>query len=195
MSMIYTIQQATDGTIDALLDNPRLVTSFISGEKPPPPKRPGFIARLFGAPTAAHEETAVEPIQFETGDDICLDKAWHGLHYLLTQSDWEGDPPEAFLLNWGTEIGTIDVGYGPARAFRATETNEIHKCLAQLDTQTLRVRFNPSKMMELDIYPTIWDRDPNEDDTLGYVMDAFERLRVFVGKTCQLKYGMVAHLG
>ena len=196
MSMIYTIQQASDATIDALLTNPALITSFLGVGKPPPPKRPGFFARLFGARDTTCQRRAVEPVHFEIGDDECdLDKAWHGLHYLLSGSDWEGDPPQAFLLNWGTEIGTIDVGYGPARAYTASQTKQVHECLRQLDAKTLRARFDSAKMMELDIYPTIWDRPPEEDDTLGYLMEAYEGLKSFVARTGTRNYGMVSHLG
>ena len=80
-------------------------------------------------------------------------------------------------------------------AYRALQTKEIHRFLGQLDEQTLRARFDPPKMMELEIYPTIWDRDPAEDDTLGYVMAAFVQLKEFVAKTQQRYYGMVSYLG
>lgn len=35
--------------------------------------------------------------------------------------------------------------------------------------EDLRKRFLPTQMIEHDIYPTIWNRDPEQDDTLVYL--------------------------
>lgn len=42
-----------------------------------------------------------------------MDKAWHGIHYLLTGTAWEGDPPLNFLVTGGREVGTEEIGIGP----------------------------------------------------------------------------------
>jgi hypothetical protein len=196
MSMIYVMQQASDATIRALLETPSLIYSFIGREQPTAAKTVGLLARLFGARRQSPVITSTNTMEFETGPNVGdLDKAWHGLHYLLTETDWEGEPPESFLLDWGTEIGTVDLGYGPARAFTAQQTNDIGRCLNQLEPQTLRARFNPARMMELEIYPMIWDRDPAKDDTLLYLMQAFDHLKDFVSNTNRQNFGIVAHLG
>src|SRR5687768_15824950 len=31
-------------------------------------------------------------------DELDLDKAWHGLHFLFTGTEWEGDEPACFLV-------------------------------------------------------------------------------------------------
>jgi hypothetical protein len=59
----------------------------------------------------------------------------------------------------------------------AGETRELAAALARLDDQSLRMRFAPADMMKLEIYPEIWDRDPAEDDTLGYLMEYLSELR------------------
>jgi hypothetical protein len=71
----------------------------------------------------------VEDFLYESGepspdeeDDV--DKAWQGLHFLLTGSAWNGEPPLNFLVSGGREIGDVDVGYGPARGFTSTEVAE-----------------------------------------------------------------------
>ena len=43
----------------------------------------------------------------------------------------------------------------------------------EIDEPEFRRRFVPAAMMKADIYPAIWDRDPAEDDTLGYLCDYF----------------------
>ena len=196
MSMIYILQDAPDNTIETLLANPDLISTFIGGPQPKPANSPGFFARLLGVRQADVEQEEVNPIELETGDEHCdLDKAWHGIHFLLSGSDWQGEPPAAFLLNWGTEVGDIDVGYGPARAFNSSQVKEINDYLSDITEEHLKERFNPQKMMEEQIYPTIWDHDPAEDDTFGYLMVFFGELKQFISNTAACGKGMVVYLG
>src|SRR5262249_14637966 len=111
------------------------------------------------------------------GEVVDLDKAWHGIHYLLTGTAWEGDPPLNFLVKGGREIGDDEIGLGPPRSLTSRETREIASALAALRDDELRARFAPGEMMQLEIYPEIWDRDPAEEDTLGYLMEYLGQLR------------------
>ena len=120
-----------------------------------------------------------------------LDKAWHGIHFLLTGSAWEGDPPLNFLVAGGTEVGDIDVGYGPARVFRSSEVAEIHKALDGLQEHDLRNRYKPDVMIENDIYPSIWDRDPDEDGALDYLLEYFFELKSFISAAASKRLGIV----
>jgi hypothetical protein len=42
--------------------------------------------------------------------DLDVDKAWHGIHYLLTGTAWEGDPPLDFIVKGGSQVGDVDDG-------------------------------------------------------------------------------------
>jgi len=115
--------------------------------------------------------------------DLDIDKAWHGIHFLLTGTAWEGDGPLAFVVNGGTPIGDEDghdVGYGPARGFTSGEVREIAEALAGIDSKDLDGRFDPAAMTKAEVYPSIWDRAPEEDDTLGYLREHYVVLRSFV---------------
>ena len=50
------------------------------------------------------------------GHSVSLDKAWHGLHYLLCGALEPAPGPLGQAVFGGTEIGE-DPGYGPARYF------------------------------------------------------------------------------
>jgi len=193
--MVYLMHQATQSTLDALHADPELIIRFLGGPVPAAaPRRPGFFARLFGAPVPSRSTPPTPSFQFPSGLEVCgLDKAWHGLHYLLSGSDWEGDGPEAFLLNGGTEIGEVDVGYGPARSFTPDEIVQIHDCLSRIAPETLRVRFDPAKMTELELYPNVWDRDPEAE--LESLLNSYEDLRQFVERTADSRLGLVVYLG
>jgi hypothetical protein len=100
------------------------------------------------------------------GEDLDLDKAWHGLHYILTGTAWGGDTPLNSLLLGGEQIGDEeehDVGYGPARVLMPTQVAAFAQALDAVTSVEVSKRFNPSEMEKLDIYPNVWDR---KDETL-----------------------------
>jgi len=196
MSMILGLDTLSDASIDRVLETPALIWRVVEPDDPDvlaealrgPGKR-GFFARLFGKkpPEPAPELELTEGEMVGTD----LDKAWHGIHFLLTASAWEGDPPLNFLVSGGTEVGDVDVGYGPARVFRSSEVAEIHKALGEVQEDDLRARFQPEAMMKEDIYPRIWDRDPEDDDPLGYLLEYFAILKKFVGHAAGKGLGLV----
>jgi hypothetical protein len=49
-------------------------------------------------------------------------------------------------------------------------------------------------MRKEQIYPDIWDRDPREDDTLGYLLEYFDILKSFVRQTTGAGKGMLVYL-
>jgi hypothetical protein len=67
----------------------------------------------------------------EPPDSIDLDKAWHGIHYLLTGTAEGGDGPEALAILGGEEFGP-DVGYGPARFLLPGDVKAVSDALARL---------------------------------------------------------------
>jgi hypothetical protein len=123
-----------------------------------------------------------------------LDKAWHALHYLLTKSQWDGDPPLNFLVSGGTPVGDVDVGYGPARVLSAEEVAVLHEVLKPVSRDYLRSRFDAKDMMEKQIYPEIWDRDAAEDDTVAYCLDYFDELKNFITSAADSKLGLTVRV-
>jgi hypothetical protein len=130
----------------------------------------------------------------EEQDEIDLDKAWHGIHYLLTGSAWEGAEPLCYLVSGGETIGDVDVGYGPARALTSKQVVDFDAALSTITADELRRRFNPQAMSKAEIYPDIWERDPQEDDALAYLIEYFEDLKSFVEKTRAAGKGMIIYL-
>ncbi len=199
MSMICVLKQASDDSIDRLLADPELIIRFLHGDEAlfETNASSGFFARLFGTKKPIPPPvTEPVPSPFESDmKEIDLDKSWHGIHFLLTGSDWEGNFPEGFLLKGGATIGEIDVGYGPARAYTAQQTVEINRALTKLDADSLQQRFQPAEMMRQLIYPEIWDCDPEEDDTLGYLLAYFEDLKQFLAETAERGFGMIVYIG
>lgn len=86
-------------------------------------------------------------------ETIELDKAWHGIHFLLTGSVWEGEEPLCYLVRGGVELGKEDFGYGPAPLLNPDQIADWAKALSTISTDELRKRFNPEAMMKAKIYP------------------------------------------
>lgn len=108
---------------------------------------------------------------------VDVDKAWHGIHYLLTGVAWGGPEPLAWAVLGGEELGP-DVGYGPARFLTPSQVQEISTALSRISKEWLASRFNPADMQQQQIYPeTIWARDSSE--ALDYLLEYFQILRNF----------------
>ena len=169
MSMIGNFALAPASRIEALLDDPESVQEYLY-------------------PDEAADEDPDPSVHLD------VDKAWHGLHYLFTGTAWEGDAPLNFIVSGGEEIGDVDLGYGPGRAFTPAEVKRIDAALQKLDPDELRRRFNPAQMKELKIYPDIWDRPPEQDDTLGYLLEYFGKLKPFIHKGAQDGLGLLVYV-
>lgn len=207
MSMILGLNTLRDENLARVLADPPLVWKVIAPDEPEmyetarvgSSKPTGsFFKRLFGGGTReGGPRDKNDPDLVLTDDEVGdtdLDKAWHGIHFMLTQTAWEGEAPLNFLLHGGTEIGEIDVGYGPARGLTSAEVRTVAEALRNIDESFMRARFDPALMMELEIYPTIWDRDPDEDDAFGYCMEYFIVLKDFVISASERGTGLIISL-
>ena len=111
----------------------------------------------------------------ERDGTVDVDKAWHGVHFLLTGEAWGGEPPLADAVLGGTEIGD-DNGYGPARYLTAEEVRAVAAVLADLPPAAFRARFDAAELVRHEIYPDIWKE---LDDAVGYVAAGYETIRDF----------------
>lgn len=123
--------------------------------------------------------SAVEASLSQRTSSVHLEKAWHGLHYLLTGSASEGDLPLAFLLQGGEEIGEDD-GYGPPRLFSHEQVRELDAALSPISDDELWNRFDPAQMSAEGVYPSCWD-EPEEELRKEYLF-YFHEIKKIVQK-------------
>jgi hypothetical protein len=202
MSMCLGLVTLSDENIARMLADPPLVWLVIAPDDPAPyeearksaQRKPSLLGRILGARPFAGGEPATLVLAEDELMATDLDKAWHGIHYLLTRTAWEGSPPLNLLVAGGTPVGAIDVGYGPARALRSSEIVEAHHALGRISDDELKGRFAPEAMLKAEIYPEIWDRDPAEDDTLDYLMEYVGTLRAFLRDAVEEGRGAVVYL-
>ena len=111
---------------------------------------------------------------------LSLEKAWHGLHYLLTGDPWGGNGTRGFMLTGGTEQGD-DLGYGPARYFDPEEVREISDELNGITEGELWSNFDARQMTSSGVYPNIWGEPV--DDLQEEYFDYFQMLKEFLAQT------------
>lgn len=129
-----------------------------------------MMARAGGGGTAGQSGGASS-----RGASVSLDKAWHGVHYLLCGATEPNGTVIGNTILGGTEIGDDFSGYGEARYFDAAECSAI---LAELNRPTLEAemtrRYDTAQMTRLKIYPNGWS-----GPDLQWLMDEFHKLRSF----------------
>ena len=144
---------------------------------------------IFFAPVSAakleqlrRDPDAIEAFLYPDDDDepeggIDVDKAWHGLHYLLTGTSDGGEPPLSLAILGGEEFGE-DLGMGPPRFLTPDQVREVAAALEAMSEDELRQRYDPQDMQDKQIYPDIiWVRDG--DEALDYLMGNFGPLVEF----------------
>jgi hypothetical protein len=106
------------------------------------------------------------------GASISLEKAWHGVHYLLCGQAVPGAGLASQAVMGGTDVGE-DLGYGPARYFDAPTVVAIAHELTQPNLEAeMKARWDPDQMTALGIYPAVFEPDDEQ-----WLMDAFRQLR------------------
>jgi len=110
---------------------------------------------------------------------LSLDKAWHGVHYLLTGEVEQADTPIGQAVLGGVEVGDDFSGYGPARLLDVTQTAAVADALAHPEVEPdARARFDAQRMTELRIYPFGWDAE-----SLEWLLSSLADLRRFYSDT------------
>lgn len=156
-----------------------------------------MIGHFLAVPQAELDALRDDPQQVEEAlfsthedDDVAVEKAWHGIHFLLTGEVASGPWPLANVVFGRTPIGDEDLGYGPAMATDAADVPAIAAALAALADDELRARFDPDAMDE--IYPNIWDEG---DEALEYLMHHLQHVRAFYRDAAAQGKAVITWLG
>lgn len=191
MGLVMVLRRVTPQEIDGTLKYPKEIHWFLFGE----PLRISFFQKLLGKPAPQPHLTHTPPTE-ET--EIDLDKAWHGIYYLLTGKADKGEAPACYLQEGGVEIGKDYhdyVGAGPARTLSAQQTQAFHQHLSSLSEDMLRARYSKEAMKQFKIYPERFFESVEETEALAYLMEHFSNLKAFVAKAAAQQQGLIIYLG
>ena len=142
----------------------------------------GMIWVAFRRDRAAVQDLLEDPDQIDVllesdDDETCvdIDKAWHGIHWMLTGSDGPTADPASDVIFGGEPFGE-DLGYGPARLLSVEGVGAVAQVLGNVDFETLRGRMDPAAMTLAGLYPAIWDEEGVLDE---YLLPVLDQLRTF----------------
>ena len=195
MGMTCSVHRLTSVDINELIRNPENAERVLGLDKGPPireVKPTGLLGLLLRLTPITITE--VDPDAPETSGDepdpdktIDIDKAWHGLHFLFTGTADQGEEPACFVVKGGEDLDDE----GARRALRPGQVRQFADFLTGLSAEDLERRFDAKRMTALDIYPGIWHRASREEDSWPWLLDSFERLRVFVKRAADAGDGLV----
>jgi len=173
MGMLFNLRQVNREDAKKLIDDPSDIYFFLYGEEMyQPEKKKGFFSRFFGK--AEEKQNRREWIEPKEEDILDLDKLWHILHYIFARKAWGGTLPEGTLLLGGTELGNIDIGYGPARAILENEISNFSKFLESLNQEEFAKGITAQEIDENEVYYPEWS-----DEEASNLWETVLELRAF----------------
>jgi hypothetical protein len=159
--MIGNLRPASDADIQRLLANPAEITRF-----------------LYGADADGR-------------DRVVLNKAWHAIHFALTGSRLGGEQPLNFLVDEGTPVGEVDVGYGPARVLTSQQVRQLAGALEPIGPDEVAARVDLKKFDDEVIYPGNWQTNGIGVD---FVVDNYRDMRALIVRLARQGQGMVLYI-
>lgn len=191
MGMRAVLNTLGDANIEKIIGNPLLHEKILDSLDPHAHQRiqkidkPTLLQRLLGRNAPARPDPGHFVLAPGEVTELCIDKAWHGIHYLLTKSDWEGEAPRSFIIKGGHDIGAD----ADERAIYSAELAVIDAALWPIAPQQLAERYDAADMERLAIYPNIWSEPDNE--ALDYLLADFVRLKDFIHAVVERQLGIV----
>jgi uncharacterized protein DUF1877 len=161
MAMIGNLRPASDGEIARLLANPVEITRFLYGS------------------------------DANGSDRVVLNKAWHAIHFVLNGSRLGGDEPLNFLVDQGTPVGEVDVGYGPARVLTSEQVRRLARALTEIGPDVVAERVDLKRFDDEAIYPGNWQQNGY---SAQYVVEHYADMRRLVARAAEQGQGLILYI-
>lgn len=116
---------------------------------------------------------------------LCIGKAWHVIHFLLTGSDSnEGSPLSKVIFSENSQLLRQSEGSPfdcSVSMLTPNEVKEILNNLNQVSLDEIKSRFDNNKLLSMGIYPEFWWRQDNEP--LEYILSSYCKIISFFEKS------------
>lgn len=123
------------------------------------------------------------------GQPISIQKAWHGLHFLLAGTTWEPSEGAGSAVLGGSEIGD-DLGYGPLRALADSQVAVIAGALESITPTELAGKYQIDTMEAQEIYPGGW----SDTENLAWLVEAFQEVRDYFLRAREDRMAMLLYI-
>jgi hypothetical protein len=149
-------------------------------------------------PAFEADPSGLDELLESDGEGFYLDKAWHGIHFLLTGTAYGGDGPLASIL-FGRSLGDAVERDGAiaSHALTSADVRAFDDALSTITIEEFAGRFDARAMMKAEIYPDFWDEEDeeNEEDVLEYLVEYYEKLRGGVRAARDKGLGLITYAG
>jgi len=122
-----------------------------------------------------------------------IDKTWEGIIFLLTGKSLDTAEHHLTRILFSGQIidEDQDLGLGPAHYLTPEEVVELNNEISKITVEGLKQNFNPEKMNELDIYPSIWNEG---DDAFDYLVEGFLSVQHIFAEAAKNKEAMITFI-
>ncbi|WP_172194971.1 YfbM family protein [Saccharibacillus qingshengii] len=130
-------------------------------------------------------------IHGEQGEELDLDKAWQGLHYLLCGDPYGGEGPLFDAIMGGKPLNPEEESEIIVRYLTPDEVRNVASALESVGPAELAKGFEPDDMNEAGVYPS---PDWNEEGELDYLLGYYEPMREHYRAAAAAGEGMLLYV-
>jgi hypothetical protein len=159
------------------------------------------LRELLAMPVQERREVYLPEDYVSPEDFIDLDKAWHGIHFILTGTIENGLPPSCYLLTDGIVVGPSVLNNSNTdrerilgeidRALLNEQVKSFSEHLDTISDDEIKQRFFRSIPSMQDVYPGGWKVYP--EDYCLYLLDNFNILKSFIRETNESGKDLLIH--
>ena len=122
-----------------------------------------------------------------------IDKTWDGIIFLLTGQSLDTAQHHLTRILFSGQIidEDQDLGLGPAHYLTPEEVVELNNEISKITVADLKQNFNPEKMNELEIYPSIWNEG---DDAFEYLVEGFVSVQNIFASAAKNKEAIITFI-
>jgi hypothetical protein len=132
-----------------------------------------------------------EELEHDGADQLDIDKAWQGIHYLLCGSIDDGPPPLGYVVPMMDKQG-IDYGDFGAFFLHHEQVAAASQALADLTEQKARQLYAFNEMVEAGVYPIVSNED--EGEFFDYIWTYLTEIRQFYQKVAAAGKGLIFYI-
>ena len=133
-------------------------------------------------------------INIDEYPSIDIDKSWQGIHFLLCNSEAEGELPLGNVVPMRSE-NALDVeieDFIGVFVLSSKQVSEAYEAIKNINEEEVRSMYNFESFMENEIYPIVEDEDT--DDFFDYIYENFKSVQEFYKSVSESGDGVIFYI-
>lgn len=128
----------------------------------------------------------------EDSNLVDIDKSWDGIIFLLTGQNFDNSNHELTKILFSGQIidEEQDLGYGPAQYLTPEQVKDLNEKISNITKEDLRKKYDAKKMIELEVYPNVWE---NEEE-VEYLIEYFETVQEVYATASKNNEGIITFI-